>query len=165
MMTKKANPIDVQVGSRIRMRRMMVSMSQMQLASHLGITFQQVQKYEKGVNRVGASRLLAISDILGVQPGFFFQNEDGPFLGDAEANTGQYSVKSLLTADGISLNKAFLKIKNPGLRQHILSLVKAIADREEAGAPGAAERTIRPGADKGRSSSWQQSRLSFSAKS
>ncbi|KXF75816.1 hypothetical protein ATN84_17810 [Paramesorhizobium deserti] len=138
MSAKKANPVDVQVGSRIRIRRLMVSMSQMQLASHLGITFQQVQKYERGVNRVGASRLMAISDALGVQPSFFFEKDDSSLLSGANGDrpsTGQDTLKGLLTTDGISLNKAFVRIRNPALRRHILGLVKAIAEREEADVP------------------------------
>ncbi|PRD44849.1 transcriptional regulator [Phyllobacterium phragmitis] len=138
MQAKKAQPVDLQVGSRIRIRRLMVNMSQTQLASRLGITFQQVQKYEKGANRVGASRLMAIADSLGVQPGFFFQNDDGQPLSDANAvqpGAEQHSVISLLTADGISLNKAFLKIRDPLQRRHIIGLVKAIAEREKADGP------------------------------
>jgi len=158
MNVKKANPIDIQVGSRIRIRRLMINMSQMQLASHLGITFQQVQKYEKGVNRVGASRLMAISDTLGVQPGFFFQNDD-PLLSHTNAgqqDTEQSAAASVLTADGIALNKAFLKVTDPALRRHIVGLVKVIAEREKNDGPKTVEEraNLHP-ADKNRSSPWQ----------
>src|SRR3954454_6900323 len=74
MMLKKApDPVDRHVGSRVRMRRMMLSMSQEKLGDAIGLTFQQVQKYEKGTNRIGASRLQQISDILQVSPEFFFE--------------------------------------------------------------------------------------------
>src|SRR3954449_6643172 len=78
MAKKTPNPIDKHVGSRVRMRRMMLSMSQEKLADALDLTFQQVQKYEKGTNRIGASRLLAIAHILGVGIEFFFDGLDDP---------------------------------------------------------------------------------------
>ncbi|MCA0016647.1 helix-turn-helix domain-containing protein, partial [Mesorhizobium sp. B264B1A] len=74
---KKPNPIDIHVGSRIRLRRNMLGMSQEKLGENLGITFQQIQKYEKGTNRVGASRLQAIASILGVPVAFFFEDAPG----------------------------------------------------------------------------------------
>lgn len=75
---KKPNPIDIHVGSRVRLRRNMLGMSQEKLGEHLGITFQQIQKYEKGTNRVGASRLQAIASVLKVPVAFFFEDAPGP---------------------------------------------------------------------------------------
>lgn len=128
---KSPNPIDVHVGSRIRLRRMMLNMSQEKLGDALGITFQQVQKYEKGTNRVGASRLQHISSILGVPVGFFF--EDAPNTpqeaqGLAEAGVSDYVVDFLSTSQGLQLNRSFTKIKDPKVRQKVVELVQAMAE-------------------------------------
>jgi transcriptional regulator with XRE-family HTH domain len=130
-MAKKApNPIDKHVGSRVRMRRMMLSMSQEKLGDALGLTFQQVQKYEKGTNRIGASRLQQISLILQVPISFFF--EGAPVLpggpgGFAEASSPEYVQETLSTSDGLSLVKAFSRIKNVKLRRRIVDLVEEMA--------------------------------------
>src|SRR3977135_3540967 len=119
-MPKKApNPIDKHVGSRVRMRRMMLSMSQEKLGGALGLTFQQVQKYEKGTNRIGASRLQQISHILQVPVAFFFEgaanvHPHGDVVSEAPAPT--YVSDFLATADGLALTKAFMEIKEPKLR-------------------------------------------------
>jgi transcriptional regulator with XRE-family HTH domain len=134
-MAKKApNPIDKHVGSRVRMRRMMLSMSQEKLGGALGLTFQQVQKYEKGTNRIGASRLQQISDILQVPVAFFFEGaptshpQDGA-MGEAPSPT--YVSDFLATSDGLALTKAFMEIKEPKLRRRIVDLVEEIAGRED----------------------------------
>lgn len=132
-MAKKApNPIDKHVGSRVRMRRMMLSMSQEKLGGALGLTFQQVQKYEKGTNRIGASRLQQISHILQVPVAFFF--EGAPVAQHAESNTEapspSYVSDFLATSDGLALTKAFMEIKEPKLRRRIVDLVEEIASRE-----------------------------------
>src|SRR6266852_2869902 len=130
MAAKKApNPIDKHVGSRVRMRRMMLSMSQEKLGDALGLTFQQVQKYEKGTNRIGASRLQHISDILQVTVAFFF--EGAPTLhhqrgGLQDAPSPAYVSDFLGTSDGVALCKAFMRIKEPTLRRCIVTLVKQI---------------------------------------
>ena len=131
MMAKKApNPIDKHVGSRVRMRRLMLSLSQEKLGDALGLTFQQVQKYEKGTNRIGASRLQQISHILQVPVAFFF--EGAPNLhghsGDIkDAPSPAYVSDFLATSEGLSLTKAFMKIKEPKLRRRIVDLVEEIA--------------------------------------
>lgn len=132
-MKKDPNPIDVFVGSRVRMRRLMVGMSQEKLADGLGITFQQVQKYEKGTNRIGASRLQAIADILGVHPSFFFQEDDKTQSHEAAAGiTESHEISSFVASkEGIALNRAFLKIADPVLRKRIISLVAAMAHAPE----------------------------------
>jgi transcriptional regulator with XRE-family HTH domain len=133
-MAKKApNPIDKHVGSRVRMRRMMLSMSQEKLGGALGLTFQQVQKYEKGTNRIGASRLQQISNILQVPVAFFF--EGAPTFhpqseGMSEAPSPTYVAEFLATADGLALTKAFMEIKEAKLRRRIVDLVEEIAGRE-----------------------------------
>jgi transcriptional regulator with XRE-family HTH domain len=130
MATKAPNPTDRHVGSRVRMRRMMLSMSQEKLGDALGLTFQQVQKYEKGTNRIGASRLQQISHILQVPVAFFF--EGAPSLGEkpdgmGEAPSPAYVADFLATSDGLALTKAFMRIKEPKLRRRIVDLVQQIA--------------------------------------
>jgi transcriptional regulator with XRE-family HTH domain len=134
-MAKKApNPIDKHVGSRVRMRRMMLSMSQEKLGGALGLTFQQVQKYEKGTNRIGASRLQQISNILQVPVAFFF--EGAPSFhpqsdGVGEAPSPTYVSDFLATSDGLALTKAFMEIKEAKLRRRIVDLVEEIAGRQD----------------------------------
>ncbi len=127
---KKPNPIDVHVGSRIRLRRNMMSMSQEKLGESLGITFQQIQKYEKGTNRVGASRLQAISSILGVPVSYFFEDAPGgeavETRGLAEDGSASFVVDFLNSAEGIQLNRAFVQISDPKVRRKILELVKTL---------------------------------------
>jgi transcriptional regulator with XRE-family HTH domain len=136
-MAKKApNPIDKHVGSRVRMRRMMLAMSQEKLGDALGLTFQQVQKYEKGTNRIGASRLQQISLILQVPVSFFF--EGAPALpgnppGFGEAPSPTYVTDFLATTDGLTLVKAFMRIPNARLRRRIVDLVEEMAGAEVAG--------------------------------
>ena len=134
MMAKKApNPVDRHVGSRVRMRRMMLGMSQEKLGNSLGLTFQQVQKYEKGTNRIGASRLQQISHILQVPVSFFF--EGAPSVGGAsgrsegmgEAPSPAYISDFLATSDGLALTKAFMRISDSKLRRRIVDLVEQIA--------------------------------------
>lgn len=137
MMAKKApNPIDKHVGSRVRMRRMMLGMSQEKLGDALGLTFQQVQKYEKGTNRIGASRLQQISNILQVQVAFFF--EGAPTMPSAtptdaftEAASPAYISDFLATSDGLALTKAFMRIADSKLRRRIVDLVEQIAGSEK----------------------------------
>jgi transcriptional regulator with XRE-family HTH domain len=134
LMAKKApNPIDKHVGSRVRMRRMMLSMSQEKLGDALGLTFQQVQKYEKGTNRIGASRLQQISDILQVPVSFFFEGAPSstaqPVVGMGEAPSPAYVSDFLATSDGLALTKAFVQIKDGKLRRRIVDLVEAIVDK------------------------------------
>lgn len=136
--TKSPNPVDTHVGSRIRMRRLMLGMSQEKLGESLGITFQQVQKYEKGTNRVGASRLQAISDTLGVKPSFFFEGMEGAdnTPADGEGGAEIVGINGFLgTKEGLDLNKAFVKITDSTVRKKVVALVRALAaegDREAA---------------------------------
>ncbi|EEQ97042.1 MULTISPECIES: helix-turn-helix domain-containing protein [Brucella/Ochrobactrum group] len=126
---KKPNPIDVHVGSRIRLRRNMLGLSQEKLGENLGITFQQIQKYEKGTNRVGASRLQAISAILNVPVSFFFEDAPGSSnqAGFAEDNEATYVVDFLNSNEGVQLTRAFTKISDPKVRRKIIDLVKSLA--------------------------------------
>ena len=131
---KKPNPIDIHVGSRIRLRRTMLGMSQEKLGESLGITFQQIQKYEKGTNRVGASRLQNISSILNVPVSFFFEDAPGDQGGQggmAEASSSNYVVDFLSSSEGLQLNRAFVKISDPKVRRRVVDLVKALATDAE----------------------------------
>jgi transcriptional regulator with XRE-family HTH domain len=132
---KKPNPIDIHVGSRIRLRRNMLGMSQEKLGESLGITFQQIQKYEKGTNRVGASRLQAIASILNVPVAFFFEDAPGHETGSpgglAEDNSTTYVVDFLNSPEGLQLNRAFVRISDPKVRRKVVDLVKALAADDE----------------------------------
>src|SRR6202167_1119799 len=140
MIAKKApNPIDKHVGSRVRIRGMMLWMSQEKLGDALDLTFQQVQKYEKGTNRIGASRLQQISHILQVPVAFFF--EGAPHVAGGPAPEGLENAPSpayvsdfLATSDGLSLTKAFMRIPDAKLRRRIVDLVQQIAGEETEGA-------------------------------
>lgn len=127
--TKTPNAIDIHVGSRIRLQRALKGMSQTTLAEGLGVTFQQVQKYEKGTNRVGSSRLQAIANILGVPVAFFFEegpggspDPQGPEMG-ASAEIAQF----LNSTEGVALNRAFVKIQDAKIRRKFVDLVKTLA--------------------------------------
>jgi transcriptional regulator with XRE-family HTH domain len=127
------NPIEKYVGSRVRMRRMMLSMSQEKLAGALGISYPQLQKYEKGTNRISAGRLERLSYVLQVPVSFFF--EGAPPLHSHQESTVEapfpsYVSDFLTTADGLSLTKAFMRIKESELRRQIVRLVEEIAGRD-----------------------------------
>src|SRR5215468_4137676 len=130
MLKKAPNPVDKHVGSRVRMRRKMLGMSQEKLGEGLGLTFQQVQKYEKGVNRIGASRLQHISHILQIPVPFFFEGAPqapGQLDGIQEAPWPAYVSEFLATTEGLALTKAFMGVKQPRLRRRIVELVEEIA--------------------------------------
>ncbi|MDQ0346957.1 helix-turn-helix domain-containing protein [Ancylobacter vacuolatus] len=135
-MTKKSpNPVDKYVGSRVRMRRMMVGMSQEKLGESLGITFQQIQKYEKGTNRIGASRLQNISQVLSVPVAFFFDGAPtmtGDVPGFAEDASPAYVSDFLASSEGLALTRAFLKIADSKVRRRIVDLVEALAEPSPA---------------------------------
>ena len=127
---KIPNPIDRHVGSRVRMRRILVGLSQERLGDALGLTFQQVQKYEKGTNRIGASRLQEIARTLGVPVSFFFDGApqaDAAAGGFAETANPGYVADFLGTTEGVQLNKAFIRIGDPKVRRRIVELVTALA--------------------------------------
>ena len=131
-MPKSPDPTDKHVGARVRMRRLMLSLSQTKLADALGLTFQQVQKYEKGVNRISASKLQQISSFLQVPVPFFFEGLPGP----SEQRTKKDGTllpsdvfQFIATSDGLSLAKSFTTIKSPQLRRCIVSLVEDLASK------------------------------------
>jgi transcriptional regulator with XRE-family HTH domain len=123
MVTKSTGPVDKLIGTRIRLQRTAIGMSQEKLGDILGITFQQIQKYEKGTNRVGAARLQAIADALGVPVSFFFEQRSGGDSSDAPSG-----IQDLLTSkEGIELARAFLKIENPAMRRALVDMARAAA--------------------------------------
>ncbi|MEN6541342.1 helix-turn-helix domain-containing protein [Parvibaculum sp.] len=119
------------------MRRMLVGMSQEKLGESLGLTFQQVQKYEKGANRIGASRLYQIARVLSVPVEFFYEGiqieEAVEGQGMAEAEPANFDFDMLSTSEGIQLNSAFFAIRDPKVRKRVLELVKALGETESGG--------------------------------
>jgi transcriptional regulator with XRE-family HTH domain len=133
--TRKApNAIDVEVGARIKLKRKIKGVSQQTLAGELGVTFQQVQKYEKGVNRVGASRLSQIATALDVPVSYFFDGNQGARQDDGNVRVTRETDEVALflsSTDGLSLNRAFVKIPSAAVRKKVVSLVKSLARVEE----------------------------------
>lgn len=135
MARRDPNYIDVHVGSRIRMRRQLINMSQERLGELLGITFQQVQKYEKGANRISASRLFYAAKTLGVPVNFFFEGLPG-LEGEGGLKEGAQPdefLAALMTAEGIQLAKAFRDAMTPQKRKLIANLARQVADSKEPG--------------------------------
>ena len=129
MAKKVPNPIDVYVGNRVRMRRLTFGMSQGKLADALGLSYQQVQKYEKGTNRISASRLQHISRILQISVERFFEAAPGQLKVKGNAPSSTYMSDFISTTDGLALAKAFTQIKNAKARRYIVKLVNEIAAR------------------------------------
>jgi transcriptional regulator with XRE-family HTH domain len=127
MTIKIPNAIDKHVGSRLRMRRMMLGMSQEKLGEAFGLTFQQVQKYEKGTNRMGASRLQHAAHILDVPVPFFFEVAPGQQAVDGTAPLPSFVNEFISSEDGLRLIKAFVRIARPAVRRRIVQLVQEIA--------------------------------------
>ena len=128
--TRRVGPIDLHVGIRVRQRRVLLGMTQTDLADTMDLSFQQVQKYEKGTNRIGASRLQHISTVLSVPVAFFFEDAPatpGASPGLSESASSNYVVNFLSSSEGIQLNKAFVRIRDPKLRRRIIDLVRAVA--------------------------------------
>ncbi len=130
MPKKQANPVDAHVGHRVRLRRMLIGMSQERLGELLGLTFQQVQKYEKGINRIGAGRLFEVAGILGVPVSFFYEDADtnGTPSGFSEAGEPPPVMEFLASGEGLQLSLAFMRIKDPKVRRRILDLVRSLSD-------------------------------------
>lgn len=130
MPKKQANPVDAHVGHRVRLRRMLIGMSQERLGELLGLTFQQVQKYEKGINRIGAGRLFEVAGILGVPVSFFYEDADanGQTSGLVEGEEPPPVMEFLASGEGLQLSLAFMRIKDVKVRRRILDLVRSLAD-------------------------------------
>ncbi|MFK4259328.1 helix-turn-helix domain-containing protein [Agrobacterium tumefaciens] len=131
---KVPNAIDVEVGARIKLKRKLIGMSQQSLAGKLGVTFQQVQKYDKGANRVGASRLSQIATALDVPMSYFFDGNQGERLDDDNPHiTRETDAVALFlsSTEGFNLNRAFMQIPSATVRQKVVQLVKSVARAEE----------------------------------
>jgi len=133
----RPNPIDVHVGSRVRLRRNMLGMSQEKLGEAIGLTFQQVQKYERGANRIGASRLHELSRILDVQVSFFFDKEDPvraqPSAGFGETPQEGFDSDLLRRRETIELVSAYFEIDNLAARRRLFDLAKVLAAKGDSG--------------------------------
>lgn len=132
---RKPNPMDIHVGSRVRLRRMVIGMSQEKLGEKMSLTFQQIQKYEKGTNRIGASRLYQLAQIMDVPVQFFFEdapvayvNRGAAMAGFAESKTEAFLLDFLNSRDGLELNRAFVKITDPKVRKRVVELVRALSE-------------------------------------
>lgn len=117
------NPVDIYVGKRMRQRREMQGLPQKELARKLGISFQQVQKYESGANRISASKLWQLCDVLDVEPGYFF---DGLESNRRRATGDEYEVDPRSARQVLDLNQSFQKIDNPKVRRQVVQLVKSL---------------------------------------
>jgi len=124
MSQRSPNSTDVHIGKRIRMLRLARNLSQTDLAKRLGITFQQIQKYERGANRVGAGRLQEMANLLGVTPAFFF--EDGP-RAKASKSDAPETTELLANKDGLALARAFDKIRSRSVRRNLVELAERLA--------------------------------------
>ena len=126
------HPVDTHVGSRVKLRRMILGMSQDSLGKSLGLTFQQVQKYEKGVNRIGASRLFELSDLLEVPIQYFYDGygDADTANGFAEPDVAETFMELVNSPDGVNLCRYFAEIKDPQVKKRVLDLVKSIAETD-----------------------------------
>jgi transcriptional regulator with XRE-family HTH domain len=136
----KPNPIDVHVGARVRLRRTLLGMSQEKLGEAIGLTFQQVQKYERGANRVGASRLYDLSRVLDVPVSYFFEEMRAEVARAAEARLGgmaeeapspSYEADPMMRRETLELVRAYYRIADPQVRRRLFDLTKAIANATE----------------------------------
>lgn len=126
---QRSNPIDVYVGARVRLRRKFIGMSQVKLGERLGLTFQQVQKYELGVNRISASKLYQTARALNVRVGYFFEGfDDLDQTGIQSFKGNQFSHDFLTTREGIEFAEAFPRIQKPKLRRQVVELVRTLAN-------------------------------------
>ena len=137
--SKRANAVDAQIGNRVRLRRMLVGMSQERLGELLKVTFQQIQKYERGTNRISASRLFQVSKVLGVTIDYFYDalhvaDEVVVTPGFAEHSGEEAEMLTFLgTREGIELNRAFQRISDPAKRRAVVELVRTmVAEKTES---------------------------------
>lgn len=124
------DPVDISVGGRLRQRRTLLGMSQEKLGRAVGLTFQQIQKYERGVNRIGASRLLQLSRVLGVPIAYFFEDVPAPKSGRAAQQTvavASAEADPFSRRETMELVRAYYAISNPFVRKRVLDLVRALS--------------------------------------
>ena len=134
-MTSKPNPIDIHVGKRLRMRRTLLGMSQEKLGKAVSLTFQQIQKYERGANRIGSSRLYQLSQILSVPVSYFFDEIDPAITSQAaglrEGAAPTFSDDQLARRETLEMVRAYYRIPDPAVRKRVFELIKAIAGPRE----------------------------------
>jgi len=126
MSARSPNQTDVYIGKRMKMQRLARGLSQTDIAKRLGITFQQIQKYERGVNRVGAGRLQEMANLLGVTPAFFF--EDGPRLKPGQSEEASETTELLANKYNLALAQAYNRIRSRTVRRNVLELVEGLAE-------------------------------------
>ncbi len=129
---KQTNPIDALVGNRVRVRRMLIGMSQERLGELLGLTFQQVQKYEKGINRIGAGRLYQVAHILGVPINYFYEGAVEQTNAVNNDMPNPPVMEFLSSGEGLQLSLAFMRIKDGKVRKRVIDLIKSLGDGVEA---------------------------------
>ncbi len=131
------HPVDIHVGRRLRLKRTFLGLSQESVGKQIGVTFQQIQKYERGINRMGASRLYDFAKALGVQVSYFFEGfgdyvmEDGAALGAAEPNAPGFEHEQVNNRETLEVMRAYYKIKNPALRKRVVELIKAMSAEDK----------------------------------
>jgi len=142
----KPNPIDVHVGSRVRLRRTLLGLSQEKLGEALNLTFQQIQKYERGANRIGSSRLFQLANVLDVPVSFFFDDMPDEIAGSRPPGLGESTVpkfeqEKLSRRETLELVRAYYRVADPAVRKRIFELVKAVAGPASAGGGGSGSRS------------------------
>lgn len=134
-MSSNPDPIDVHVGYRVRLRRTLLGMSQEKLGSALGLTFQQIQKYERGANRIGSSRLYKLSKILDVNISYFFEDmPDSETMEDgfSESDVPEFEQDPFMKRETLELVRSYHCIKDPAIRKKMFDLVKAVGVADAA---------------------------------
>ncbi|MDX2095510.1 MAG: helix-turn-helix transcriptional regulator [Alphaproteobacteria bacterium] len=133
------HPVDIHVGRRLRLKRTFLGLSQESVGKQIGVTFQQIQKYERGINRMGASRLYDFAKALGVQVSYFFEGfgdytmEDGaPVIAAAEPNAAAFEHETINNRETLEVMRAYYRIRNPAVRKRIVELIKAMAAEDKA---------------------------------
>ena len=135
--SENPHPVDVHVGSRVRLRRKFLGMSQERLGTAIGLTFQQVQKYERGANRIGSSRLWELSKVLSVPVSYFFDempdtvSRGGSIVGFAESQQADFDGDPLSRKEALDLVRAFYRISDPKLRKQMVDLIKSVGDKQD----------------------------------
>ncbi|MFZ4126160.1 MAG: helix-turn-helix domain-containing protein [Rickettsiales bacterium] len=129
-----SHPVDVHVGKRLRLKRTIMGLSQESIGKSIGVTFQQIQKYERGINRMGASRLYDFAKTLNVPVSYFFEGfgdeltADSPVYGMAEGQPPAFEHESVSSHETMDIMRAYYKIKNPAVRNRIIELIKAVSE-------------------------------------
>ena len=130
------NPIDIHVGTRLRLRRTLLGLSQETLGEAVGITFQQLQKYERGANRISASRLFNLSQVLGVPVSFFFEDLSTGETPSRKAASNEVELEAMARRETLELVRAYYRITDPAIRKRAFDLVKALAGEGAGGDEG-----------------------------